>query len=628
MTDFGKNFDPESLSRRYKRNLGADQSSPQHGQNSPPNRWTRVTSAGRKKSGQGAPQQISRGHLTRRRWQLAMIGAVVVLLGVFIAAYCLGFDFFGLVARNAAEKEANVKATTSADSGNPDLKGADGPASESKSGGIVTGRDSKPADLSELQKMVTPALVTIRRHNSRGTGFVIEGGLVVTAYHVCPLDAEATVVYDSGEQAPVTAHVAYDDLRDVAILQTRCEGHPLALKLASSLPAKGTLIASFKPGDGEIQGTMIEVETHETLGTGTKVEMLRSTLNAVPGWSGGPVVNMRGEVVGLNCRLDGSLFDAKFLKIATGSAAAPVTAVNRLLQIVNLSVKITSQPNNAKYRQERAALYTAKGEYSKAIDDYTELLKLKPENADAYFQRGTAYAKDYQPEKSIADFTSAIQRRKDFIDAYIARAAIYDGKHDRDGAIGDYLALLRLLPEEKARPFEEKLVENYKGRASARAIVGKYDGAVADLSEVLHLRHGSIEALAARAQLHFNLGRSDKAIADYTEAIRLKPDSAELYRRRGFVYTDNGEHDKALQDLSEAIRLDPKNAEAYCTRGAVYGARHQQDKAIADFTSAIELDPSLGRAYFDRGMAYKAMGKLAEAERDLQRAREHNYRPE
>ncbi len=414
----------------------------------------------------------------------------------------------------------------------------------------------------------------------------------------------------------------------MAILRTHCEGHPLALKLATTLPTKGTLIASFKPGEGEIQGTVIDIETHETLGTGTKVEMLRSTLNAVPGWSGGPVVNTKGEVVGLNCRLDGSLFDAKGLRIATGSAAAPVTVVNRLLQIVNLSEKIRSQPRKAEYRRERAALYVAKGDYSKAIEDYTELLKLQPENADIYFQRGTAYAKDYQPDRSLDDFTRAIQRKRDFVDAYVVRAAIYDGKHDRDEAIADYQALIKLLTEEKARPFEAKLIENYKGRASARAVMGKLDGAVADLTEVLNLRRGDVAARAMRAKVYFALGRSDKALADFTDAIRARPDIAELHRQRGVVHAEKGEHDKAIEDLSEAIRLDPKDAEAFCTRGAVYGARHEQDKAIADFTSAIQLDPSLARAYFDRGSAYKALGKIAESERDFQRARELDNRRE
>ena len=42
------------------------------------------------------------------------------------------------------------------------------------------------AELSALHQKVLPALVTVYRENGRGTGFLIEGGLVVTAYHVAP----------------------------------------------------------------------------------------------------------------------------------------------------------------------------------------------------------------------------------------------------------------------------------------------------------------------------------------------------------------------------------------------------------------------------------------------------------
>ncbi len=212
------------------------------------------------------------------------------------------------------------------------------------------------ADLSELRKIVAPALVTIRQSHGRGTGFVIDGGLVVTAYHVAPLGEKPTVIYDSGEKATVTDWVAYDDLRDIAVLRTNAKGNPVSLALASSLPIKGTPVASFRPGECEIQGTVTEVHESETWGTGAKLEMLCTTLNAVPGWSGGPVVTLHGEVVGLNCRTDGPLFQVHGLKIATGSAAAPATAVIRLLLITNLGEMIQTEPKNAEYRRKRAGL--------------------------------------------------------------------------------------------------------------------------------------------------------------------------------------------------------------------------------------------------------------------------------
>jgi tetratricopeptide (TPR) repeat protein len=483
-------------------------------------------------------------------------------------------------------------------------------------------------DLLELRTMVLPALVTINRGHGRGTGFAIGGGLVVTAYHVTPQGDEATVVYQDGERAAVAEHVACDAARDLAVLRTNTKRERQTLRLAASLPAIGARVAAFKPGGGALQGTVTGIGKSMVLGRSAGCEMLRTTLNAVPGWSGGPVVNMQGEVVGINSTTDGPLFDAtQGLKIATGSAAVPVTVLETLLAIVKLSEDIRSEPNNAAHRRDRAARYLSKGDFDKAIEDYTEGIRLEPKNAEAYCSRGKAHAERGEHEEAVADYTQAIARNRDFVEAYRGRAAAREKKADRDGAIADYLELIRLLPKAEADALEPRLVEIYKGRAKALTDVMQFDKAIADFSEVIRRRPNDAESLRNRARLYDVSGQSDQAIADYTEAIRLEPNEANLYRCRGIARAAKGEHDGAIADFTEVIRLNPKDAEAYCSRGAVHGGRHNFRRAIADFTEAIRLDPGLAKAYFDRGSAYEAQDDKAKAQADFEQATRLGYRP-
>ncbi|MGA2254920.1 MAG: tetratricopeptide repeat protein, partial [Thermoguttaceae bacterium] len=462
------------------------------------------------------------------------------------------------------------------------------------------------------------ALVTIYRGSSRGSGFVIEGGLVVTAYHVAPQGQKATVVFRDGEKAVVMEHVTVDVFRDLAVLRTDTKKERQALKLAASLPATGARVAAFKPFGGELQGTVTGIGKSEMPGETARCDMLRTTLNAVPGWSGGPVVNMEGEVVGVNSKLDGSLFESRGLKIATGSAAVPVTVLEPLLAIVKLTKAIQSEPQNAEHRRDRAALYLSNRDFEKAAEDYTELIRLEPNDAEAYCSRGMAYAERGKYEKAVADYTKAIDLNPDYVEAYRGRAAAREKSADMDGAIADYMELIQLLPKAEADALEPKLVQIHKDRAKARARAGDLDTAIADFSAVIDLWPKDSEAREERARLYDAKGE---------KAIRLEPRKADVYRRRGIVLALKGDHDKAIADFTDAIRLDPKDAEAYCARGAVHGGRHDFKKAIADFTAAIRLDRWLAKAYFDRGSAYKAQGDETNAQKDFDRAKDLGYRP-
>lgn len=123
--------------------------------------------------------QINRSPQARRRWLLAMFVAILVLV-LGLPAYWYGINVFALIEgkpwRHAGERQAPADEASSANSGSPESKHPDDESggnepdrkpSENKSSGSAAGRDASPADLSELRKTVTPALVTIRRTDSR-----------------------------------------------------------------------------------------------------------------------------------------------------------------------------------------------------------------------------------------------------------------------------------------------------------------------------------------------------------------------------------------------------------------------------------------------------------------------------
>jgi len=87
------------------------------------------------------------------------------------------------------------------------------------------------------------------------------------------------------------------------------------------------------------------------------------------------------------------------------------------------------------------------GNYIKAIEYSTRVIKIDPDSAVTYVIRARAYFELGDMDKAIADSTQAIRRDKNNIGAYSIRANAYGRKGDMDRAIADWKAVLKINPD-------------------------------------------------------------------------------------------------------------------------------------------------------------------------------------
>ena len=139
-----------------------------------------------------------------------------------------------------------------------------------------------------------------------GSGFFIsDQGYIITNNHVVDGASSITVVLSNGSQEKATV-VGTDQYNDVAVLKAEgtvpaiaALGNSDALKPGETAIAIGSPLGDFKNTvtEGVISATGRSIDT----GNGYQMEGLLQTDAAInPGNSGGPLVNLAGEVVGVN----------------------------------------------------------------------------------------------------------------------------------------------------------------------------------------------------------------------------------------------------------------------------------------------------------------------------------------
>lgn len=145
-----------------------------------------------------------------------------------------------------------------------------------------------------------------------GSGFIVsKDGYIVTCNHVvAELEAEYTVILDPKHKFKAEV-LARDPLVDIAILKIEGKDFPFLkmgdsskIQLGETVIAIGNPLGEFEDtiSAGIISGLSRKITTAETVfsRTNTLRGLIQTDAAINPGNSGGPLVNMKGEAIGVN----------------------------------------------------------------------------------------------------------------------------------------------------------------------------------------------------------------------------------------------------------------------------------------------------------------------------------------
>jgi S1-C subfamily serine protease len=156
--------------------------------------------------------------------------------------------------------------------------------------------------LEELVRRTKPAVVYLKGLEYSGTGFFVTyTGVIATNAHLARGEESLLAFLPGGQQ--VEAKVVYLDADlDIALVKVEGKDFPhLALADAATVKQGEEVLAIGNPGDAMLfsvtKGIVSAVGIFANAGPGTWIQT-DTPIN--PGNSGGPLLNIRGEVIGIN----------------------------------------------------------------------------------------------------------------------------------------------------------------------------------------------------------------------------------------------------------------------------------------------------------------------------------------
>ena len=141
-----------------------------------------------------------------------------------------------------------------------------------------------------------------------GSGFIISSdGLIMTNAHVVRGADEVTVTLEDGTEH-IATDIKSDDFADVAVLRIKVDRPLPALKLGddSTMEIGDWVLAFGSPFglDRTVTQGIISAKSRGLRNLPSRQEFLQTDAAINPGNSGGPLVNLDGEVIGINTAIE------------------------------------------------------------------------------------------------------------------------------------------------------------------------------------------------------------------------------------------------------------------------------------------------------------------------------------
>ena len=441
---------------------------------------------------------------------------------------------------------------------------------------VVAGSTIANADekLVDLVKKVKPSVVLIETFDKdnkpicRGSGFFIDNkGSLITNHHVIEGAYSATIKTSAGKVYPVQGIVAKDTEADIVKLVVNLpDANMTFLNLCVNVPSEGE--------DIFVIGNPLGLESTVSSGIVSAVrdipafgKILQITAPISPGSSGSPVINSKGEVIGIATLI---AKEGQNLNFAIPSDKIIALKETTKAALSESYASLTAGANNAQSFYDKGLKELWQENYVAALACFQKAKEKNPDNANAWFQVGYCYGKLGRWQEAMESFKQAIRIKPDYADAHYNLGVAYGN-------------------------------------------LGRYQDEIESCKQAIRIKPDLAEAHGGLGIAYDKLGRFQEAIESYKQAIRINPDDAKAHYNLGVAYGELGRYQDEIEAYKQAIMIKPDLVEPHCNLGVAYCKLGRFQDAIESFKQAIRIKPDFADAHFGLGCSYLLVGDKGSA---------------
>ncbi len=446
-------------------------------------------------------------------------------------------------------------------------------------------------NLTSLVKKIQPAVSSILTYDKDnkllglGSGFFIDPeGHLITNYHVLEGAHQAEVKTRDGKKYPITSVMAENKAMDLIKVSTDIpRGSIQWLNVTGTLPSITERIVVIGGPMGLAQtiseGIVSGVREIPNMG-----KILQILVPISPGSSGSPVVNMKGQVIG----------------VATLSQS-----VVYLMKGQNLNFAIPAQDL---IDMKSSGVHKTLSEWSH--DASQKLVREKSQPSRLFV--------DTEPERARIQILNI---KPKFLQGIMLNPGQYHIEVSANGYEMEKMGIKIAPGEDKILKIALKKLPRSTFIAPEELVpIGNAYFDKGEYKKAIEAYKQAIRIDPNYAVAHYNLGVAYGKHSHYNEAIeafkqsaRINPDDAAAHSSLGNAYDSLGRYNEAIQAYKQAIRIDPDYAVAHSSLGITYGSLGRLNEAIAAFKLAVRIDPDDTAAHSNLGVTYGSLGRYNEA---------------
>ncbi len=372
--------------------------------------------------------------------------------------------------------------------------------------------------LPEIVKKIEPSTVIIMTYDKegkiigQGSGFFIsKNGDVITNRHVLTGAHSAEVKTTNGKVYPITLIIAEDKEADIIRASVNLPVKSVyPLSVSSSIPEVGERVAVIGSPLG-LERTVSDgiVSAVREIPAFGKIYQITAPIS--PGSSGSPVVNMKGEVIGV------ATF--QFVEGQNLNFAIPGERIAKLKTEKGMTLDEWKMGKPGEWLASAEGLYYTgltllwADDYEKALPYFEKVVKKDPSYAEAYYHIGYCNGKLGRYTQEIEAYKHAIRIKPDYSDARLNLGVVY-----------------------------------YK--------FGRHMEAIEALKQFIRIKPDYAKAHYNLGVTYGELGRYGEAIEAYKQATRIKADYADAHLNLGLTYLIIGDRGSALDQYKILKKLD------------------------------------------------------------------------